>query len=117
MLVNVLSKVGCSYKPIHNGILSWVFSWKHSKIFQKIFFVLLRGYFYFFLFFFFRGSEWLPSLEKIVQRRSVKKSLLNKKLWHSCFPLNFAKFLRTPIFIEHLQWLLVSSDITLDVCS
>ena len=27
---------------------------------------------------------------------------------HSCFPMNFAKFLRTPVFIEHLQWLLRS---------
>ena len=23
-------------------------------------------------------------------------TLLKKRLWHSCFPLNFAKFLRTP---------------------
>ena len=23
-------------------------------------------------------------------------SLLRKRLWHSCFPMNFAKFLRTP---------------------
>ena len=29
-------------------------------------------------------------------------TLLKKKLWHDCFPLNFAKFLRTPFFIEHL---------------
>ena len=24
-----------------------------------------------------------------------------------CFPVNFAKFLRTPFFIEHLWWLLL----------
>ena len=30
-------------------------------------------------------------------------SLLKKRLWHRCFPANFAKFLRTPFFIEHLQ--------------
>ena len=26
---------------------------------------------------------------------------------HRCFPVNFAKFLRTPFFIEHLWWLLL----------
>ena len=30
--------------------------------------------------------------------------LLKKKLWHSCFPVNFAKFLRTTFYIEHLWW-------------
>ena len=28
-------------------------------------------------------------------------TLLKKKLGHRYFPVNFAKFLRTPIFIEH----------------
>ena len=31
-----------------------------------------------------------------------KATLLKKKLRHWCFPVNFAKFLRTPIFTEHL---------------
>ena len=30
-----------------------------------------------------------------------------KRLWHRCFPVNFATFLRTPFFTEHLQWLLL----------
>ena len=34
--------------------------------------------------------------------------LLKKRLWHRCFPVNFAKFLRTPFFIEHLWWLLLT---------
>ena len=34
-------------------------------------------------------------------------TLLKKRLWHRCFPVNFAKFLRTPIFTEHLWWLLL----------
>ena len=29
---------------------------------------------------------------------------LKKRLWHSCFPVNFAKSLRTPFFIEPLWW-------------
>ena len=32
-------------------------------------------------------------------------TLLKKKLWHRCFPVNFAKFLRTPFLTEHLRWL------------
>ena len=35
---------------------------------------------------------------------------LKKRLWHRCFPFNFAKFLRTSFFIEHLWWLLLISD-------
>ena len=34
-------------------------------------------------------------------------SLLKKRLWHMCFPVNFVKFLRIPFFIEHIQWLLL----------
>ena len=29
--------------------------------------------------------------------------LFKKRLWHRCFPVNFAEFLGTPFFIEHLQ--------------
>ena len=35
------------------------------------------------------------------------ETLLKKRLWHRCFPLNSAKFLRTPFFIEQLWWLLL----------
>ena len=34
-------------------------------------------------------------------------TLLKKRLWHMCFPVNFAKSLGTPFFIEHLWWLLL----------
>ena len=33
-------------------------------------------------------------------------TLLRKRLWHRCFPVNFAKFIRTPFVTEHLRWLL-----------
>ena len=33
-------------------------------------------------------------------------TLLKKRLWHKCFPVNFVKFLRAPS-IEHLWWLLL----------
>ena len=29
-------------------------------------------------------------------------TLLNKRLWHRCFPVNFMKFLRAPFYTEHL---------------
>ena len=34
--------------------------------------------------------------------------LLKKRLWHRCFPLNFAEFLRTSFFTKQLRWLLVA---------
>ena len=33
-------------------------------------------------------------------------TLLKKRLWRRCFPVNFAKFLRAPFLTEHLWWLL-----------
>ena len=33
-------------------------------------------------------------------------TLLKERLWHRCLPVNFVKFVRTPIYIEHLWWLL-----------
>ena len=47
-----------------------------------------------------------------VQRCSIKgvrpATLLKKRLWHRCFPVNFAKFLRTSFIIDHLWSLLLS---------
>ena len=34
---------------------------------------------------------------------------LKKRLWHRCFPVNFAKFIRTPLFAEQFRWLLLRS--------
>ena len=60
-------------------------------------------------------STWQP-IEAIVRRCSVKNcsyspffnkvaglrtvTLLKKRLWHKCFPVNFAKFLRTPLLTK-----------------
>ena len=35
-------------------------------------------------------------------------TLLKKRLWYRCFPLNIAKFLKTPFLTKHLRWLLLS---------
>ena len=34
-------------------------------------------------------------------------TLLKKRLWHRCFPVNFVKFLRTLFLIEHVWWRLL----------
>ena len=50
---------------------------------------------------------WLIScFKKIASLRPV--TLLKKGLWHRCFPVDFAKLLRTPFLTEQLQWLLLS---------
>ena len=38
-------------------------------------------------------------------------TLLKKRLWHSCFPVNLSKFLRTPFLKEHLWWLLLKISV------
>ena len=79
-----------------------------------------------------RGTLSSRDIEAVVQRCSVKKvfleisqnsqentcarssfliklqasTLLKKRLWHRCFPVNFAVFLR-PFIIEHVWWLLL----------
>ena len=42
---------------------------------------------------------------KVAGLRSA--TLLKKRLWHRCFPANFAKFLRTPFLTEQLRQLLL----------
>ena len=37
-------------------------------------------------------------------------TLSKKKIWYRCFPVNVAKFLRTPFLAEHLRWLLLIFD-------
>ena len=40
-------------------------------------------------------------------------TLLKKRVCQRCFPVNFAKFLRTPFFLEHLWWLLLELHLIL----
>ena len=35
-------------------------------------------------------------------------NFIKKRLQHSCFPVKFARFLRTPFFAEHRRWLFQS---------
>ena len=34
---------------------------------------------------------------------------IKNRLQHRCFPVNFGKFLRTSVFIEHFRWLLLTT--------
>ena len=34
-------------------------------------------------------------------------TLVKKRLWHRCFPVNFVEFLRTPFCTDYLWWLLL----------
>ena len=54
---------------------------------------------------------FLEILQKSQENNCARVSFFNEaaglRLWHRCFPVNFAEFLRTRFFIEHLWWLLL----------
>ena len=58
----------------------------------------------------FKGKHLCQSLffNKVASLRPP--TLLKKRLWHRCFPVNFAKFLRTPFLTEHFHWVLLKSS-------
>ena len=73
-------------KQSPGGVLKKRCSWIFRKIYRKI--------------------SVLESLfNKVVGLRLA--TLLKKRLQQRCFPVNFAKFLRTPSLVEHLRWLLL----------
>ena len=59
----------------------------------------------------FTGNHLYQSLffSKVVGLRPA--TLWKKRLWHRCFSVNFAKFLRTPFLQNTCGWLLLNSDI------
>ena len=38
-------------------------------------------------------------------------TLLKKRFWYRCFPVNFSKFLKTPSITENLRWLLLKTPV------
>ena len=61
-------------------------------------------------------------LNKVAGLRPQLATLLKESLWHTYFPVNFAKFLRTPFLTEYLWatasvYSRVSSSACLSVCS
>ena len=57
----------------------------------------------FFKFLFDRRSRLEVFCRNGVLRNLGPTTLLKKRLWHRCFPVNFVKFPRTPFFTEHLR--------------
>ena len=57
----------------------------------------------------FREKQLYQSLffNKVAWLRTA--ALLKKSLWHMCFLVSFGKFSITPVFIEHLCWLVLFS--------
>ena len=43
----------------------------------------------------------------LIKLQAPSATLLKKRLWHRCFPVNFVKFLGTLFFTEDLWWLLL----------
>ena len=43
----------------------------------------------------------------LIKLQTWPVTLLKKRLWHRCFPVNFVKFLRTSFLTEHLWCLLL----------
>ena len=70
-----------------NRTSAWVFSCKFAAYFQNTFF-----------------SEhiWMAA-----SADSFTIFIIKKRLRYRCFPVKFAKFLRTPFFTEYLRWLLL----------
>ena len=53
----------------------------------------------------------LKNCAKFTEKQQCQ-TLLKKKLWHRCFPVNFVKFLRTAFSIEHLRRLRLLTEVT-----
>ena len=52
----------------------------------------------------------IPSAEiatEIFREMPEACNFIKMRLWHRCFPVNSAKFLRPPFLTEHLRWLLL----------
>ena len=46
-------------------------------------------------------------LQNSHENTCVRVSFLIKEVQQRCFPVSFAKILKTPFFVEHLRWLLL----------
>ena len=59
--------------------------------------------------FFYKPTGLMPAT--LLKKRGLRPAtLLTKRLWHRRFPVNFAKFLRTPFLTEHLRQLLLNEE-------
>ena len=63
----------------------------------------------------FRGKHLCQSLFFKTVASLRPAALLKMRLWHRCFPVNLAKFLRTAFLAEHLRWLPLKRAVTLKI--
>ena len=69
----------------------------HKNSIATFFLAILRAEFY-------RRSSLRGSCPEVFCLKGV---LTPRQLWHRCFTLSFAKFLRISLFVEHLRQLLL----------
>ena len=50
----------------------------------------------------------MPEFLFLKLQQAHRTATLKKRLWHRCFPVNFAKSLKTTFFIEHIRWVLLN---------
>ena len=57
------------------------------------------------------GKHLCQSLlfNKVTGLRTV--TLLKKRFWYRCCPVNFSKFLKTPSITDHVRWLLLKTPV------
>ena len=70
---------------------------KHQTI------TFLEKYFdHHFRFLIFLLRRFRSSRPEVFCKKGWPAAILKKRLWQRCFPVNFGKFLRTPLLTEHL---------------
>ena len=58
----------------------------------------------------FKGQKSCVGVSFLIESPALRRAtLLKKKLWFRCFPMNFMNSLRTPISTEQLWWILLKS--------
>ena len=62
----------------------------------------------FYVLFFSSAKVYKSSHPEVLSKKDVLRNFakFTGRLWPSCFPVNFAKFLRTPLVTKHHRWLL-----------
>ena len=61
-------------------------------------------------------SQIRSSHPEVFCKKGVLRNVLKRRLWHRYFPVNFAKFPRTPFLTEHLRSPLLA-DVLQNRCS
>ena len=97
-MINYYKTIICKLQSIYT---SWKILLAQHLVYREKFFLRIVQCVH-------RGVARSSLLEVFCKKRcSWPANLFKKRLWHRCFPVNFAKFLRTAFLPEHLRWLLL----------